>query len=195
MQALARAARALMLDLLPKVTEMVDPKGPYIQYGYARDYKDIVGYITVNQKGVKLGVARGATLPDPKKLLKGTGKANRHVVISTPADLRTPGLRQLVRAAVGRVEEGPRLNACARPFSQLSRWLPLREILSSVAWHSATRRSTRPRSPRSGCSPEPVAWGSSQQRHGAVMRGGRAPGCPRRFSSCMPSRSRTPTDC
>ena len=98
-QALARAARALMLDLLPKVTEMVDPKGPYIQYGYARDYKDIVGYITVNQKGLKLGVARGATLPDPKKLLKGTGKGNRHVVISTPADLRTPGLRQLVRAA------------------------------------------------------------------------------------------------
>ncbi len=130
-----------------------------------------MSYITVNQKGVKLGVARGASLPDPKKLLQGTGKGNRHVVINTPADLRTPGLRQLVRAAAGRVEEGPRLNACARPFSQLSRWSPLREILSSVAWRSATRRSTRPRSPRFGSSPAPVAWGSSRRRHGAVMRG------------------------
>ena len=59
-----------------------------------------MSYITVSQKGVKFGVARGASLPDPKKLLRGTGKGNRHVVINTTADLRTPGLRQLVRAAL-----------------------------------------------------------------------------------------------
>jgi hypothetical protein len=99
-QALARATRALMLDVLPKVKETVDPTGPYIQYSYAPGYGGIVSYITVNQKGVKLGVARGTSLPDPKKLLRGTGKANRHVVISTPADLDTPGLRPLIRAAV-----------------------------------------------------------------------------------------------
>ena len=60
----------------------------------------MVSYITVNQKGVKLGVAGGSSLPDPKKLLQGSGKSNRHVVISTPEDLQTPGLRQLVRAAL-----------------------------------------------------------------------------------------------
>jgi hypothetical protein len=98
-QALARAARALMLDVLPKVRETVDPTGPYIQYAYGTGYHGVVSYITVNQKGVKLGVARGTSLPDPKKLLRGTGKANRHVVISTPADLETPGLRSLIRAA------------------------------------------------------------------------------------------------
>jgi hypothetical protein len=99
-QALAKAARSLMLDVLPKVDESVDPTGPYITYGYGPGYKDVVSYITVSQKGVKFGVARGASLPDPKKLLRGTGKGNRHVVISTPADLRTPGLRDLVRAAL-----------------------------------------------------------------------------------------------
>jgi hypothetical protein len=99
-QALARAARSLMLDVLPKVQETVDPTGPYITYGYAPGYKGVVSYITVSKTGVKLGVARGASLPDPKKLLRGTGKGNRHVVINTPADLRTPGLRQLVRAAL-----------------------------------------------------------------------------------------------
>ncbi len=99
-QALAKAARSLMLDLLPKVKETVDPTGPYISYGYEPGYRGVISYITVNQKGVKFGVARGASLPDPKKLLRGTGKGVRHVVINTPADLRTPGLRQLVRAAL-----------------------------------------------------------------------------------------------
>ena len=99
-QSLARAARALMMDVLPKVKETVDPTGPYITYAYEPGDKDVVSYITVSMQGVKLGVARGASLPDPKKLLQGSGKANRHVVIKTLDDLETPGLRQLVRAAL-----------------------------------------------------------------------------------------------
>ena len=99
-QLLARATRALMMDVLPKVTETVDSSGPYITYGYEPGYKGVVSYITVSQTGVKLGVARGTSLPDPKKLLTGSGKANRHVVIKTADDLETPGLRQLVRAAL-----------------------------------------------------------------------------------------------
>jgi hypothetical protein len=99
-QSLARAARALMMDVLPKVKETVDPTGPYITYAYEPGYQGVVSYITVSKQGVKLGVARGASLPDPNKLLQGSGKSNRHVVIKTPDDLETPGLRQLVRAAL-----------------------------------------------------------------------------------------------
>jgi hypothetical protein len=99
-QALAKATRAFMLELLPRVEETIDSTGPYIQFSYGPGYKGVVSYITVNQKGVKLGVARGTSLPDPRGLLKGSGKANRHVVIDRPSDLQTPGLRQLVRAAV-----------------------------------------------------------------------------------------------
>jgi hypothetical protein len=99
-QDLAKATRALMLELLPKVSESVDPTGPYITYAYARGYAGVVSYITVNQKGVKLGVAGGASLSDPEKLLQGSGKSNRHVVIKTTADLKRRGLRQLVRAAL-----------------------------------------------------------------------------------------------
>lgn len=99
-QSLARATRALMMDVLPKVKETVDSSGPYITYGYAPGYKGVVSYITVSQTGVKLGVARGTSLRDPKKLLKGSGKVNRHVVIKTADDLETPGLRQLIRAAL-----------------------------------------------------------------------------------------------
>jgi hypothetical protein len=99
-QSLARATRALMMNVLPKVKETVDSSGPYITYGYAPGYKGVVSYITVSQTGVKLGVARGTSLPDPKKLLKGSGKANRHVMIKTADDLEMPGLRQLIRAAL-----------------------------------------------------------------------------------------------
>ena len=99
-QSLARATRALMMDVLPKVKETVDSSGPYITYGYAPGYTGVVSYITVSQTGVKLGVARGTSLPDPKKLLKGSGKANRHVMIKTADDLEMPGLRQLIRAAL-----------------------------------------------------------------------------------------------
>ena len=89
-----------MMEVLPKVKETVDPTGPYITYAYEPGYKGVVSYITVSKQGVKLGVARGTSLPDPKKLLQGSGKSNRHVVIKTPDDLETPGLRQLVRAAL-----------------------------------------------------------------------------------------------
>jgi hypothetical protein len=99
-QVLARATRALMLELLPQVEETVDPSGPYLTYGYGPGYKGVVSYLTINQKGVKLGIAGGSALPDPRKLLQGTGKSHRHVVIETAADLRTPGLRPLVRAAL-----------------------------------------------------------------------------------------------
>lgn len=99
-QALARAARALMMEVLPGINETVDSTGPYITYAYEPGYKGVVGYITVSKQGVKLGMARGTSLPDPKKLLRGSGKANRHVVIKAPDDLATPGLRQLIRAAL-----------------------------------------------------------------------------------------------
>jgi hypothetical protein len=99
-QSLARATRALMMDVLPKVRETVDSSGPYLTYGYEPGYKGVVSYITVSKQGVKLGVARGTSLADPKKLLQGSGKANRHVVIKTTDDLEAPGLRQLVRAAL-----------------------------------------------------------------------------------------------
>jgi hypothetical protein len=99
-QALARGARALILDVLSGVEEHVHATGPYVTYGFGSDVRDTISYITVSKTGVKLGVARGTSLSDPRKLLRGTGKSARHVVLRTSSDLRTPCLRQLVRAAL-----------------------------------------------------------------------------------------------
>jgi hypothetical protein len=98
-QELARSARALLFDTLPDLEETVDASGPYVSYGYGPGYKGVVCYMTVNKTGVKLGMSGGAALPDPRKLLRGSGKVHRHVPIEKAADLRQAGLRQLIRTA------------------------------------------------------------------------------------------------
>jgi hypothetical protein len=99
-QALARRARAWMKKLLPKTLERVDATGPFVSYGYAPGYKGIVSYLTVNQKGIKVGVAYGSAVPDPHHLLEGSGKSARHVAIRTVEQLASPGLSQLVLAGL-----------------------------------------------------------------------------------------------
>ena len=39
---------------------------------------------------------RGAGLPDPEKLLEGTGKGVRHVKLRTVADVNKPGVKKLL---------------------------------------------------------------------------------------------------
>src|SRR4029434_4215256 len=41
-QSLARAARTLMMDVLPKVKETVDSTGPYLTYGYEPCHTGVV---------------------------------------------------------------------------------------------------------------------------------------------------------
>ena len=99
-QALARATRALVLELVPNADVQVDPAGPYVAFGYGTGYKAIVCAISFNKTGVKLALTRGASLPDPDHLLEGAGKVHRHIVIKTPADVDRAGVRKLVRAAL-----------------------------------------------------------------------------------------------
>jgi hypothetical protein len=55
----------------------------------------------LSKKGIKLGLVGGATLPDPRGLLEGSGKVHRYVQLSKPADLKKVGLKTLVNAARG----------------------------------------------------------------------------------------------
>ncbi|MGB9436225.1 MAG: hypothetical protein WBQ89_28505, partial [Candidatus Acidiferrum sp.] len=48
---------------------------------------------------VTFGFLRGTSLPDPAKLLEGTGKHLRHVKLRAIEDLRKPALKKLIRAA------------------------------------------------------------------------------------------------
>src|ERR1700745_1697756 len=48
---------------------------------------------------VTFAFMRGAALPDPEKLLAGTGKGVRHVKLRSVADVKRPGVKKLIAEA------------------------------------------------------------------------------------------------
>ena len=99
-QAIARETRRVILATLPKAVEQVDSKANVAGYGFGAGYKDMICTIIMSKTGVKLGLVGGASLPDPKKLLAGTGKVHRYVQIAASADARRPAVKALLKAGV-----------------------------------------------------------------------------------------------
>jgi hypothetical protein len=95
----ALAASDFLLKALPGAEVTLDESAKILGYGYGPGYKGLVCTLILSQKGVKLGIARGAELPDPEQLLQGSGKVHRHVPLQTRADLKRPGLKPLLQAA------------------------------------------------------------------------------------------------
>jgi hypothetical protein len=56
-------------------------------------------YFSAGKNHVTFGFLRGTSLPDPAKLLEGTGKNLRHVKLHSVEDLRKPALKKLIQAA------------------------------------------------------------------------------------------------
>jgi hypothetical protein len=96
----ALSARALITKVMPDVKEMVDRSARVIGYGFGAGYTDMICTIILSKTGVKLGLVAGAGLPDPKRLLEGTGKRHRYVALAKASDLEKPGLESLLRAGV-----------------------------------------------------------------------------------------------
>jgi hypothetical protein len=65
--------------------------------------KDMFCYIATNARHVNLGFPRGATLPDPNRVLEGEGKTMRHIKFARPGDLDRPFVRRYIQAAIEQV--------------------------------------------------------------------------------------------
>lgn len=96
---IAAELREMIFATLPEPIEMVDAKSRLIGYGFGTRHTDVVCSLIPSQGGVKLGLAYGASLSDPQKLLGGDGKVHRHMAFRTPADVRRPGVKPLLKAA------------------------------------------------------------------------------------------------
>jgi hypothetical protein len=109
---LALAARSFVLQEIHGITEQVDVKARIIGYAYGPRYIDMVCMIMPTKAGVNLGIAYAMELPDPKKLLEGTGKVHRHVKLKSSADLQNSALKALLHAAndaaIARREHAPK---------------------------------------------------------------------------------------
>lgn len=102
--AIADLARKLCAEIehrFPEAVITVDEQN--IGYGTGTGYKGLVFTVAPASKHVTLGIAGGASLPDPAGLMEGGGKVHRHVKIRTAADLAQPELAALLDAALARV--------------------------------------------------------------------------------------------
>jgi hypothetical protein len=95
----------LVRETLPDVEFTIDLKDGTIGYGahqYGADGWGI-GAVSCHSRWVTLAFMRGARLPDPDKILEGTGKSVRHVKIRSRDQLaeRRAQIAALLLAAAG----------------------------------------------------------------------------------------------
>ncbi len=103
---LIRACRAEMRNFLPKAIEMVYDNYNFFVIGYSPTERasDAIFSIAAASNGVGLAFLQGASLPDPKKLLQGSGKKNRFIRLPTLAPLKSPDVRNLMEAALAQAK-------------------------------------------------------------------------------------------
>src|SRR5215813_9661403 len=129
--ALAQKALAKMRARLPGAIELVYDNYNALAIGFSPTERtsDVIFSIALYPRWVSLFFFRGADLPDPRKLLKGSGKQVRHIVLKGATDLDKPAIKALMKRALERA---------ARPMDKKS---PGRIIIKSI---SAKQRPRRP---------------------------------------------------
>jgi hypothetical protein len=95
LEGVTKAVRALVKKTLKGGEEYVNPwKIPSF------DSHGPLCCFMVGKEHVTFAFMRGAALPDPGKLLEGTGKGVRHVKLRSVAEVENPGVKKLIREAV-----------------------------------------------------------------------------------------------
>ena len=89
--------REVILSILPDVIEQLDLSAKMIAYCYGQKYSELICVIIPSKKGLKLGFNRGTELPDPEKLLEGTGKISRYVVIKSEEQIKSKAIKNLLK--------------------------------------------------------------------------------------------------
>ena len=99
-QEIAFAARALLADVMPGITEVTWGRQKMSGYGIGpKKMSEHFCYIGPFKGHVNLGFFYGADLPDPEGLLAGTGDLLRHIKLRSVEEVGNPAVRALVVAA------------------------------------------------------------------------------------------------
>jgi hypothetical protein len=99
---LAKAARKKMQARLPGAIELVydNYNALVIGYGPTERASDAIFSLALYPRWVTLFFLNGKGLPDPERLLKGSGVRVRHVVLKNAATLDEPAVRDLMNSAL-----------------------------------------------------------------------------------------------
>jgi hypothetical protein len=103
-QKLIRSVRSAVRKRLPTANELVYDYGTslVISYSPTESGGEAIVATTARADGVSLYFNQGHTLPDPKKLLGGSGKQTRFMPLETARRLAHPDVEALIVAAIGR---------------------------------------------------------------------------------------------
>jgi hypothetical protein len=103
-QGLIRSVRKALRKRFPTANELVYDYNHAFVIGYSPTERgsDAVVAISAGANGLRLMFNQGPTLPDPKRLLLGSGKQTRFIWIESARTLALPEIEALMRAALDR---------------------------------------------------------------------------------------------
>ena len=105
-QALIRAMRKALRKRMPSANELVWDNYNFFVVGYSATERpsDSIVCIAAAANGVGLSFYRGATLPDPQKILLGSGAQNRFLRFESAKTLALPDVEALINAAIAQAK-------------------------------------------------------------------------------------------
>ena len=105
-RAVIRAARKTLRQRFPTATELVYDNYNFFVIGYGPTERpsDAIVSIAAAANGVGLCFIRGASLPDPGKILQGSGKQTRFIRLPSADVLKKPEVQALLTLAADRAK-------------------------------------------------------------------------------------------
>lgn len=105
-QTLIRAVRKALRKLFPSGNELAYDNYNFFVIGYSPTERpsDSIISIAAGANGVGLCFIRGATLPDPNKVLLGSGNQTRFIRIESTEVLARPDVAALLAAAIAQAK-------------------------------------------------------------------------------------------
>ena len=101
-----RQARAALRKRFPTAIEQVYDNYNFLAIGFCTTERmsDCILSLAVSAKGVALSFCYGATLPDPTKILLGSGNQNRFIRLENTEILARPDVEALLCAAASQAK-------------------------------------------------------------------------------------------
>jgi hypothetical protein len=106
MARLIRATRAAVRKRFPTAIELIYDNYNFFVMGFCTTERasDSIVSLAANAKGIGLCFYWGATLPDPHKILLGSGNQTRFIRLASAATLAKPEVEALLKAAVAQAK-------------------------------------------------------------------------------------------
>ena len=150
---LIREVRKAVRRRLPSASELVYDNYNFFVIGYSPTERpsDAIVSITARANSIGLCFIHGATLPDPKKILRGAGNQTRSIQVESAGVLAKPEVEALIAAAVAQNRvplPSGRGQLIIRSVSAKQR--PRRAVLAATAKRSSSRERRTPSSASTG---------------------------------------------